>query len=265
MSLEYENNFIEALRNYGIQRQKRVLEPIAMLTNRYLENNSLFHMTLCAATLFIIIATYAQARNLTLFSFHPVCMSIGTLIFLAEGIVTYRNKKLAELLSPIMSHSSRIKYRSLHSSLQIIGSSFLGLGLLFILSHKAKWKKSIFPGTIHSYIGLICLSVIVLQAFAGFEKVENLEKNNTKSRRWHGDLGLALWDCLILTILTGCLSYFNFFSLFNVLTELLVIVVWIMVHAQVKRRIDEYTKDQTDDEAASKPSILEKGASKGEE
>ena len=62
MSLEYENNFIEALRNYGIQRQKRVLEPIAMLTNRYLENNSLFHMTLCAATLFIIIATYAQVR-----------------------------------------------------------------------------------------------------------------------------------------------------------------------------------------------------------
>ena len=92
------------------------------------------------------------------------------------------------------SHSSRIKYRSLHSSLQIIGSSFLGLGLLFILSHKAKWKKSIFPGTIHSYIGLICLSVIVLQAFAGFEKVENLEKNNTKSRRWHGDLG----KCMIL-------------------------------------------------------------------
>ena len=80
--------------------------------------------------------------------------------------------------------------------------------------------------------------------------------------------GLALWDCLILTILTGCLSYFAFFSLFNLLTELLIIVVWIMVHAQVKRRIDEYTttKDQTDDEGASKASMIESGGtSKGEE
>ena len=88
-----------------------------------------------------------------------------------------------------MSHSSRIKFRSLHSSLQIIGSSFLGLGLLFILSHKVKWNKSIIPSTIHSTLGFCCLAVIVLQVFAGFEKVENLEKNNTKSRRWHGDLG----------------------------------------------------------------------------
>ena len=50
------------------------------------------------------------------------------------------------------------------------------------------------------------------------------------------------------------------------LTELLVVAVWIMVHAQVKRRIDEYTKDQTDDEGVSQSSILENGgASKGEE
>lgn len=265
MSSEYENNFIEALRNYGLVRQKKVLEPIALLTNRFLENNSLFHSILCVAALFVIIATYAEARNLTLFSFHPVCMSIGTLIFLAEGIVTYRNKKLAEILSPIMSHSSRIKYRSLHSSLQVIGSSFLALGLLFILSHKAKWKKSIVPGTIHSYLGSICLGLIILQVFTGYEKVENLVKNNTKSRRWHGDLGLALWDCLILTCLTGCLSYFMFFSVFNLITELLIICVWIMVHAQVKRRADEFSKEATDDEKASiQTTALEVGNSQHE-
>ena len=96
-----------------------------------------------------------------------------------------------------MSHSSRIKFRSLHSSLQIIGSSFLGLGLLFILSHKVKWNKSIIPSTIHSTLGFCCLAVIVLQVFAGFEKVENLEKNNTKSRRWHGDLGMFFLDFLM--------------------------------------------------------------------
>ena len=62
MSPEFENNFIEALRNYGILRQKKVLEPIAVITNRYLENNSLFHIALCIATLFVIIATYAEVR-----------------------------------------------------------------------------------------------------------------------------------------------------------------------------------------------------------
>ena len=60
MSLEIENKFIETLRNYGIHRQRKVLEPIAVLTNRSLENNSLFHVTLCMTTLMVIIATYAQ-------------------------------------------------------------------------------------------------------------------------------------------------------------------------------------------------------------
>lgn len=194
------------------------------------------------ATLFVIISVFAQIRKLTLFSLHPVCMSIGTLMFLAEGIVTYRNKKLGELLSPIMSHSSRIKYRSLHTAMQTIGSSFLVLGLLFIFSHKAKSKKSIVPQTIHSYLGSLCVVIILIQVFSGYEKVEMLEKNNTKSRRWHGDLGLLLWDVLILSCLSGMVSFLPFFNLFNMISELLVIVVWMMVHSQVKRRVDEYAK-----------------------
>ena len=51
----------------------------------------------------LLVSFCSQARNLTLFSFHPVCMSIGTLIFLAEGIVTYRNKKLAEVCAFLIS------------------------------------------------------------------------------------------------------------------------------------------------------------------
>lgn len=244
MSEALETNFSEALRKYSQYRQTKVLEPITVFTGRMLENNMFFHYIIVTSALLVIIAVFAHVRNLTLFSLHPVCMAMGVLIFLAEGIVTYRNKKLAECLSPIMQHSARMKVRSLHSSLQVIGSSFVGLGFMFILSHKAKLEKNIIPSTIHAYFGTFCALLIVIQIFSGYEKVENLEKFNLKSRRWHGDLGLLLWDFLILSCLSGLLQTIDILSIFNLCVEVSVIIVWIMVHAQVKRRLEEYSAEE---------------------
>lgn len=44
-------------------------------------------------------------------SMHPLCMTVGTLIFIAEGIAAYRNRVLVETFSPIMAHSLRAKVR----------------------------------------------------------------------------------------------------------------------------------------------------------
>jgi hypothetical protein len=79
-----------------------VLEPIAYITSRILENNPAFHWLLVFSALLLTITVYAEIRKLTLFSLHPVCMGVGTLIFLAEGAVTYRNRVLLEFFSPIM-------------------------------------------------------------------------------------------------------------------------------------------------------------------
>jgi Eukaryotic cytochrome b561 len=246
MSEAIESSFSDILRRYSQLRSSKVLEPVTVMTGRIFENNMFFHYIIVLSALLVIIAVFAHIRNLTLFSLHPVCMSVGVLIFLAEGIVTYRNKKLAECLSPIMQHSARMKVRSLHSSLQVIGSSFLSLGMLFIFSHKAKWKKSMIPGSLHSYAGTFCALLVVVQIFSGYEKVENLEKSNIKSRRWHGDLGLLLWDCLIFCCLTGMLQTVDLFSIFNFSAELSICVVWVMVHAQVKRRAEEYSNVDED-------------------
>lgn len=127
--------------------------------------------------------------------------------------------------------------------------------MVFILSHKAKWHKPIIPGTLHAWIGVLCGLMILVQIFSGFEKVENLELLNVKSRRWHGDLGLVLWDMLVLAILTGMLQFLTLTSILNLFAIVAVVVVWVMVHSQLKRRSEEYKYD-SDAEGSNASSSL---------
>ena len=69
-------------------------------------------------------------------------MTIGTLIFIAEGISTYRNRVLVETFSPIMAHNARSKSRSIHQVLQMMGSILLLLGMMFIIANKIENKRS---------------------------------------------------------------------------------------------------------------------------
>ena len=83
---DLENNFSELLRRYSQFRLNKILEPLSILSGRLLENNSGFHYIIVFSAMFVCISVFAKIRNLTLFSLHPVCMSLGTLIFLAEAI-----------------------------------------------------------------------------------------------------------------------------------------------------------------------------------
>ena len=69
-------------------------------------------------------------------------MTIGTLIFIAEGISTYRNRVLVDTFSPIMAHNARSKSRSIHQVLQMMGSILLLLGMMFIIANKIEHKRS---------------------------------------------------------------------------------------------------------------------------
>jgi amino acid transporter len=131
--------------------------------------------------------------------------------------------------------------------------------MIFVFSHKAKWHKPITPASVHSWIGVFCGLLILIQVFSGFEKIENLEQLNNKSRRWHGDLGLLLWDMLIAAILTGMLQFLTLASLLSIVSMLAVVVVWVMVHSQLKRRLDEYKTD-SDTEGASFASSPDRNA-----
>ena len=196
---------------------------------------TVFHLVVFMSAIFTVIAVFAKVRGITIFSMHPLCMTVGTMVFISEGIVAYRNRALLETLSPIMQHSKRVKVRALHQTLQMIGSAFLGLGLLFVVAHKAEYKKSIVPQTIHSSIGIIAISLIILQIVVGNQKITHLDRSNTKIKRWHGDCGLLVWDLLCITLITGLLEFLPF-SFFTFVVVLAIVTLWMSTHAQMRRQ-----------------------------
>lgn len=106
------------------------------------------------------------------------------------------------------------------------------LGLLAILSNKIEYKHSMIPMSLHSILGTVSLLLIVMQIVTGQQKLNQMNISNSKIRRWHGDAGLLLWDCLCATILLGLLSFLDI-STFTGLVLLLVILVWCSVHTQM--------------------------------
>lgn len=50
---------------------------------------------------------------------HPLFMGLGCLLFMAEGVLVYRNRVLVNVFSPIMQHTKKRKARSLHQFLHV--------------------------------------------------------------------------------------------------------------------------------------------------
>jgi hypothetical protein len=222
----------------------------------FLETNIFFHPYLLFTYLMIMVAVFSQERALDLFSFHPVLMSAGVLVFMAEAIIVHKNHLLAEVLGPIMQHTRKQKVRAIHQNLNLIGSSFLGLGFLFMLANKFMHKKSLFPQTLHALIGWLTLCLTVLQGFIGAQKMQYAENKNmfNKTFRWHGDSGLLVWDLLCLSIVLGMLEYFGI-SFFHLLVEVLVIGCWWIVHLQLKRKGTDDDSQAGDGEEETEPML----------
>jgi hypothetical protein len=122
-----EGQIAERLRNISASRNKLIDHLIIKLPPT-IESSTLFHSLVLFSTVTVLVSVYAQLRSLTLFSMHPTCMTIGSFIFLAEGIVSFRNRSLVETLSPIMSHNKKTKVRH----------QFFLIGVLYaflVLSH----------------------------------------------------------------------------------------------------------------------------------
>jgi hypothetical protein len=118
---------------------------------------------------------------------------------------------------------------------QTIGGCFIFLGVLFILAHKAEYKDTVIPHTLHSITGTIVVALIILQVVIGNQKVAQMERTNTKIRRWHGDLGLLLWDLLCITVLTGMFELF-IFNVLHLFVEAILLALWLAVHVQIRRK-----------------------------
>ena len=104
-----EAKLTEKLRHYGSLRGIVLDSAFRYIPKKVFDQNAVFHtlILLCAST--VVAAIFSTTRRLTLFSLHPTCMTIGTVLFFAEGIVSYRNGTLLEILSPIMQKDKKSK------------------------------------------------------------------------------------------------------------------------------------------------------------
>lgn len=221
-----------------------------------LETNIFFHPFLLFTYVLIMIAIFSQERALDLFVFHPVLMSFGVLILMAEAVIIHKNQFLVEILGPIMQHTRKQKVRSIHMNLNLIGSSFLALGFLFMLANKFTHKKSLLPQTLHALMGWITLLLVALQGFIGSQKMVHLDNKTmfNKTYRWHGDSGLLVWDLLCLSIVLGMLEYFGI-SFFHILVEIAVIGCWWLVHLQLKIKGTDGDSHAGDGEEETEPML----------
>eukprot|EP00608_Synchroma_pusillum_P005883 CAMPEP_0198420148 /NCGR_PEP_ID=MMETSP1452-20131203/705_1 /TAXON_ID=1181717 /ORGANISM="Synchroma pusillum, Strain CCMP3072" /LENGTH=233 /DNA_ID=CAMNT_0044140297 /DNA_START=23 /DNA_END=720 /DNA_ORIENTATION=+ len=192
------------------------------------------HAVCFLTTLSVLGAVFSQERRLDLFSFHPLCMSLGTLLFVAEGVVSYRNRFLLEALADIMDGQRRSKNRAIHQTLQALGTAFILLGLLLILANKVEVGHTIMPLSIHSMVGTVAVLLCLAQAAVGFQKMAALQAMpERRVHRYHGEAGLLVFDALMLSVFLGMLS-FLYFSMLNFLVEMSVIVLWGSVHVLMR-------------------------------
>lgn len=229
-------NYLRAVTTYRVKIFDKLAASLPIVIQQFLDNGLFFHVSLIVTCMYIIILIFCSTKTITLFSLHPVCMTIGTIIFLGEGIVSYRNRFLLESFSPIMQHSQRMKKRAIHQSMQMTGGLFIILGLLFIAANKIEFHHSLVPSTLHSIIGSIAIVLVLLQAMIGREKIDQLQRNNVKIRRWHSDSGLLTWDLLCLTIILGLIQFLSQYILSLSFAILFVIVSWMTVHYQMKKK-----------------------------
>lgn len=206
-----------------------------------IDSSLFFHASSVFTTVTLIVIVFARIRRITLFSMHPLCMIVGTLLCICQGVVAFRNRFLLESLSPIMQHNKRMKTRAIHQSMHIIGISFITLGFLFIVAHKVEMKRTLLPLTVHSFIGMCVLAVIGIQAISGIQKMEEFQKSDhpRKIRRWHGESGLMLWDLLSLALSTGSISLFGFLSKSTLVSLFCIGAVWLATHAQMRRKVPD--------------------------
>ena len=239
-----ERSITEKLRVYNEYRAKVLdfLNPVSFIFDSFI----MFHTLTWVGALGLIAVIYAQLLELSLFSLHPTCMIIGSILCIGEGIVSFRNKCLLASFAPIMAGSKRTKIYSIHRTFQIMGISFITLGFIFIFSSKVRNDHLVIPHTPHGLVGMVTILVLYFQMFIGYKKVHAISAYHTKIYRFHGDMGLFAWDCLCISLLLGCIEFLIIYNLFHyICTLLLVCLVWYSVHVQLKRRVEILEDDKT--------------------
>ncbi|XP_033320840.1 transmembrane reductase CYB561D2 [Megalopta genalis] len=157
----------------------------------------LTHVLLLAPVLYIVTLAF---WNLLLFSWHPICMSLGVGLLIMEAVFSISGEAY---LGWKLSRSKRV---TMHWILHTVGLVLLLIGLIIIVVNKNQHNKSHFV-TPHSILGLI--SIIMVFLTAGFGIVTNNPKwvypkvRPVLLKIMHAFGGIAVTILLLACIITG--------------------------------------------------------------
>ncbi|KAK7880279.1 hypothetical protein WMY93_030646 [Mugilogobius chulae] len=150
-----------------------------------------------------VVAAHATALGLTititvlsrpgtsLFSWHPVCMSVAYWLCMTEGLLLFTEGSLCSCVSVI---------RKAHVNwlCQAVGMLSAVIGLGFMVASK---QRSELPHLVswHSILGLITVVATGLQVACGlsvlFPKLLRLSSHPAKLKLYHTTVGLCLLSC----------------------------------------------------------------------
>jgi hypothetical protein len=177
---------LRLLEAYG-DRRRRVLGRFKFMEPVVANSDMPVHLLALSLTLWVWGISLARAHTFTLFSFHPVFMSLACVLFMTEGVLVYRNLACFNFLSPIMKNSARVKLQNIHRAFHVLAAAFIGMGMAFIFSNKVKKHRTLLPTSIHAALGfLVCIGIVV-QVMAGIEK---LDAQRSGVERGGGSAGL---------------------------------------------------------------------------
>ncbi|XP_011876717.1 PREDICTED: cytochrome b561 domain-containing protein 2-like isoform X2 [Vollenhovia emeryi] len=166
--------------------------------------STLTHFLLVAPVIYILVVA---CQNYSFFSWHPICMSVGVGLLVAEAVFSVSGEAYVSWKLP---RRSRV---TIHWILHTIGLTVIGIGFIIIIVHKVNHNYHHFATT-HSQLGLTTIILTVLAATFG------ILANNTV---WiyprvrpilvkvaHACGGIGITILLLATLING--TYSNWFS-----------------------------------------------------
>lgn len=136
---------------------------------------STFMLVVCS---FMLMVPIVYQMGFTLFTFHPLLMIVGWVLFGTEGMFALKPKSVWNPRS-----LKRNTQREWHRVVQISCCVCCVIGLLVIICNKSIHGKSIIPTTLHGCCGFMTIGFLVLQCCVGIYKLKTLKESGIKKFR----------------------------------------------------------------------------------
>ncbi|XP_045492499.1 transmembrane reductase CYB561D2-like [Colias croceus] len=179
------------------------------------------------ALLFNAIIIYCCFRDgVNLFSFHPIFMSIGWLIFMCTAVNAVTPGDFATEWMPIRLRSAR------HWVLQLMAVTFILTGFIIILTNKIIHDKPHFV-SLHAKFGLAAIIFTFCTSIGGLGALYSLKLKDflapIYTKILHASVGLMTLCLGVITIILGNFSnWWTFGELLRYTCLVLVLLVMIL-------------------------------------